>query len=50
MAAAPAMVGQGTVVVMGGAILPADDVVKTHTDAYDTFRRPTSARWAGSRR
>jgi L-asparaginase len=38
VAAAPAMVGQGTVVVMGGAILPADDVVKTHTDAYDTFR------------
>jgi len=37
-AAAPELVGQGTVVVMAGAILPADDVVKTHTDAYDTFR------------
>ncbi len=37
-AAAPALEGQGTVVVMGGAILPADDVVKTHTDAYDTFQ------------
>jgi L-asparaginase len=37
-AAAPTMAGQGTVVVMAGAILPADDVVKTHTDALDTFR------------
>ena len=37
-AAAPELAGQGTVVVMGGAILPADDVVKTHTDSYDTFR------------
>lgn len=37
-AAAPQLLGQGTVVVMGGAILPADDVVKTDTDAYDTFR------------
>jgi L-asparaginase len=38
VAASPAMTGQGTVVVMGGAILPADDVTKTNTDAYDTFR------------
>ncbi len=30
--------GQGTVVVMDGDILPADDVVKTHTDALDTFQ------------
>jgi L-asparaginase len=37
-AGAPELVGQGTVVVMGGAILAADEVVKTHTDAYDTFR------------
>jgi L-asparaginase len=37
-AAAPALAGQGTVVVMAGAILPADDVVKTHADAPDTFR------------
>lgn len=38
VAALPAMVGQGTVVVMAGVILPADDVVKTHTDALDTFQ------------
>lgn len=37
-AASPALRGQGTVVVMGGEILPADDVTKTHTDNYDTFR------------
>jgi L-asparaginase len=37
-AAAPELAAQGTVVVMGGAILAADDVVKTDTDAYDTFR------------
>ncbi len=37
-AASPALAGQGTVVVMGGAIMAADDVVKTDTDAYDTFR------------
>lgn len=36
-AAAPGLRDQGTVVVMGGAILPADDVTKTHTSAYDTF-------------
>jgi L-asparaginase len=33
---------QGTVVVMGGVILPAADVVKTDTDRYDTFRAPNS--------
>ncbi len=38
VAASPGMTGQGTVVVMGGAILPADDVTKIHTDAYDTFQ------------
>jgi len=38
VAMAPQLRGQGTVVVMGGVILAADDVVKTHTDAYDTFR------------
>lgn len=37
VAASPAVVGQGTSVVMAGAILPADDVTKTHTDALDTF-------------
>ncbi len=36
-AASPMLAGQGTVVVMAGDILPADDVVKTHTDALDTF-------------
>ena len=38
VAASPAVRDQGTLVVMGGAILPADDATKTHTDAYDTFR------------
>jgi L-asparaginase len=36
-AMAPALHDQGTLVVMGGAILPADDATKTHTHAYDTF-------------
>jgi L-asparaginase len=39
-AAEPALSGQGVVVAMAGQILPADDVVKTDTDAYDTFRAP----------
>jgi L-asparaginase len=39
-AASPALRDQGTVVVMGSVILPADDVVKTDTDRYDTFRAP----------
>ena len=38
VAASPAVRDQGTLVVMGGAILPADDATKTHSDAYDTFR------------
>ena len=38
VAASPAVGDQGTLVVMGGAILPADDATKTHTDAYDTFK------------
>jgi L-asparaginase len=37
-AASPALAGQGTVVVMGGQILPADDVTKTHSDSLDTFQ------------
>lgn len=41
-AAHPGLRGQGTVVVMGGAILPAADVVKTDTDRYDTFQAPGS--------
>jgi L-asparaginase len=32
------MAGQGAVVALDGAILPADDATKTHTDAYGTFR------------
>jgi L-asparaginase len=38
VAASPAFREQGTLVVMGGLILPADDATKTHTDAYDAFR------------
>jgi L-asparaginase len=38
VAASPAVRDQGTLVVMGGVILPADDATKTHTDAYDTFK------------
>ena len=37
-AADPMLRDQGTVVVMAGTILPADDATKTHTDAYETFR------------
>ncbi len=37
-AAAPALRGQGVVVVLAGSIDAADDVTKTHTAAYDTFR------------
>jgi len=37
-AAAPDLRDQGTVVVMGGQILPADDAIKTHTDSYTTFQ------------
>jgi L-asparaginase len=39
-AASAELQDQGTVVVMGGVILPATDVVKTDTDHYDTFRAP----------
>lgn len=38
VAASPALRDHGTLVVMGGSILPADDATKTHTDAYDAFR------------
>ena len=37
-AAAPALRGAGTVVVLSGSIEPADDVTKTHTASFDTFR------------
>jgi L-asparaginase len=39
-AAAPALRGQGVLVAMGGRLLPADDVRKTDSHAYDTFRAP----------
>lgn len=38
VAASGRFAGEGALVVMGGLILPADDVAKTHTHAYDTFR------------
>jgi L-asparaginase len=37
VAVSPAIRGEGTVVVMGGQILPADDATKTHTDDYGAF-------------
>jgi L-asparaginase len=39
-AAAPELRDQGTLVVMGGQILPGDDAVKTHTDSYTAFQAP----------
>jgi L-asparaginase len=38
VAAAPATKDAGVVVVLAGSIEPADDVTKTHTSAFDTFR------------
>ena len=38
VAAAPALVGAGVVVVLAGTIEPADDVTKVHASAFDTFR------------
>ena len=37
-AAAPELRDAGVVVVLGGTIEPADDVTKTNTSAFDTFR------------
>lgn len=37
-AAAPALRGAGAVVVLAGTIEPADDVTKTHTFSFETFR------------
>ena len=37
-AAAPALRGAGVVVVLSGSIEPADDVTKTDTSSFDTFR------------
>jgi L-asparaginase len=40
VAAAPSMRGVGVVVCLGGTIEPADDVIKLHASALDTFRSP----------
>ncbi|MEZ0240068.1 MAG: asparaginase, partial [Chloroflexota bacterium] len=40
VAAAPSMRGAGVVVSLGGTIEPADDVIKLHASALDTFRSP----------
>src|SRR5689334_866980 len=37
VAASPAMRGEGVVVSLGGTIEPADDVIKLHASALDTF-------------
>jgi L-asparaginase len=37
-AAAPELAGEGVVVVLAGTILAADDVIKSHSTALDTFR------------
>ena len=37
-AASPTLRDQGVVVVLSGAIDPADDVIKTHTLSFDTFQ------------
>ncbi|MDQ3938705.1 MAG: asparaginase [Chloroflexota bacterium] len=37
-AAAPALAGMGTLVVLNGLIVAADEAVKTHTTALDTFQ------------
>lgn len=42
VASAPELRGQGTFVVMGGRILPADDAVKLHSHADDAFGAPNS--------
>ncbi len=39
-AASPALLGQGVVVTLAGTIEAADDVVKLHASALDTFRSP----------
>lgn len=38
VAASPKLRGAGVVVVLAGSIEPADDVTKTHTSAFDTFK------------
>ena len=43
-AAAPDLAGSGVVVALAGTLEPADDVTKTHTGAYDTFRALNTGR------
>lgn len=43
-AAAPDLVGAGVIVALAGTLEPADDVTKTHTAAYDTFRALNTGR------
>ena len=43
-AVAPSLAGAGVVVAMAGEIHAADDVVKTHSDAYTTFQSPNFGR------
>ncbi len=38
VASGPALSGEGVVVVLAGTIEPADDVMKVHASAFDTFR------------
>jgi L-asparaginase len=40
VAAAASMRGMGVVVCLGGTIEPADDVIKMHASALDTFQSP----------
>ena len=42
VAAAPGARGAGAVVVLGDAVLPADDATKVHTDAYAAFAAPNA--------
>jgi L-asparaginase len=44
LAAAPAARDLGVVVTLAGTIEPADDVIKMHTTALDTFRSPNGGR------
>lgn len=52
VAAAPSMRGAGVVVCLAGTIEAADDVVKMHTSALDTFHSPNggSLGWVGEGR
>ena len=43
-AASPLFRDAGCVVVLGGTIEPADDVIKTHTSSYTAFRSANAGR------